>query len=118
VDYRRGCEGSAERKEEMIAAGPTGVTSDLLQTPGMVGLRELTNIMNDNIYGEKVPEDCKSSTTIPIYKGKGDAMECGKYRGVRLLGHGMKVYGYVLEKRIRDCHVRLTIRCTSIALIP
>jgi len=51
--------------------------------------------MNDNIYGEKIPEDWKSSTTIPIipedwkssttitiYKGKGNAMECGKYRGV------------------------------------
>jgi len=31
-----------------------------------------------------------------IYKGKGDAMACGKYRGVRLLEHGMKVYEYVL----------------------
>jgi len=29
-------------------------------------------------------------------------MECGKYRGVRLLEHGMKVYEYVLEKRMRD----------------
>jgi len=29
-------------------------------------------------------------------------MECGKYRGVRLLEHGRKVYEYILEKRIRD----------------
>jgi len=36
--------------------------------------------MNDKMYGEKIPEDWKSSTTIPIYKGKGKAMECGKYR--------------------------------------
>ena len=28
-------------------------------------------------------------------------MECGNYRGVRLLDHGMKVYEYVLEKRLR-----------------
>jgi len=54
------------------------------------------------IYGEKIPEDWKSSTTKPIYKGKGDAMECGKYRWVRLLEHGKKVYEYVLEKRMRD----------------
>jgi len=51
---------------------------------------------------ERNTEDWKGSTTIPIYKGKGDAMECGKYRGVRLLEHGMKVYEYVLEKRRRD----------------
>jgi len=68
----------------------------------MVGLPEFTNIMNDKIYGEKFPEDWKNSTTIPIHKGKGNGMECGKYRGVRLLEHGKKVYEYVLEKRMRD----------------
>jgi len=54
------------------------------------------------MYGESIPEDWKSSTTIPIYKGKGDAMDCGKYRRVRLLEHSMKVYEYVLEKIMRD----------------
>ena len=28
---------------------------------------------------------------IPIYKGKGDPMECGSYRAIKLLEHGMKV---------------------------
>jgi len=59
------------------AAGPTGVTIDLLQATGMVGLRELTNIMNDKIYEEKIHKGRKSSTTIPIFNGKIDAMECG-----------------------------------------
>jgi len=31
-------------------AGPTGVTIDLFQAAEKVGLRELTNIMNDKIY--------------------------------------------------------------------
>jgi len=56
----------------------------------------------NKIYGVKIHEDWKSSTTISIYNGKGDAMECGKYRGVRLLEHGMKVYEYILEKKMRD----------------
>ena len=29
-------------------------------------------------------------------------MDCGNYRGVRLLEHGMKVYEYVLERRLRE----------------
>jgi len=41
-------------------AGLTGVTIDLLQA---AGLRELTNIINDNIYGENIPEYWKSSTS-------------------------------------------------------
>jgi len=39
-----------EITEEEVKAAlegiPTGVTSDLLQAAGMVGLRDLTNIMN------------------------------------------------------------------------
>ncbi len=38
------------------------------------------------------------SYTIPIYKGKGAALLCGKYRGVRLLEHGMKLWEKILER--------------------
>ena len=38
-----------------------------------------------------IPEDWKSSVVLPIYKGKGDPMECGSYRGIKLLEHAMKV---------------------------
>ena len=34
-------------------------------------------------------------------KGKGDAIECGKYRGIRLLEHAMKLFEKVLEERLR-----------------
>ena len=66
-----------------------------------MGIRQLRKIFNDLQEGEEIPEDWKGSITIPIYKGKGDAMDCGIYRGVRLLEHGMKVYKYVLEKKLR-----------------
>ncbi len=33
---------------------------------------------------------------------------CGKYRGVRLLEHGMKLWEKILERRLRDtCIVRI-----------
>ena len=38
-----------------------------------------------------IPEDWKSSVILPIYKGKGDPMECGSYRRIKLLEHAMKV---------------------------
>ena len=39
---------------------------------------------------------------LPIYKGKGDPMECGSYRGIRLLEHAMKVVERIFEYRIRQ----------------
>ena len=38
---------------------------------------------------------------MPVFKGKGDAMNCGAYRGVKLLEHVMKIVEKVLEKRTR-----------------
>jgi len=47
-----------------------------------------------------IPEDWKSSVVLRIYKGKGDPMECGSYRGIKLLEHAMKVGERIFEDRI------------------
>jgi len=47
-----------------------------------------------------IPEDWKSSVVLSIYKGKGDPMECGSYRGIKLLEHAMKVVERIFEDRI------------------
>ena len=36
-----------------------------------------------------------------MYKGKGNVLECGNYRTIKLLEHGMKVVERVFEKRLR-----------------
>ena len=46
------------------------------------------------------------SVVVPIFKGKGDAMSCGAYRGVKLLEHAMKIVEKVLERRLR-CMVKV-----------
>ena len=42
------------------------------------------------------------SELVPIYKGKGDVLECGSSQGIKLLEHGMKVAERVLERRLRQ----------------
>ena len=49
-----------------------------------------------------IPEDWKSSVVLPIYKGKGDLMECGSYRGIKLLEYAMKVVARIFDHRIRQ----------------
>ena len=48
-----------------------------------------------------MPREWELSTLIPIYKDKGDPMECGSYRAIKLLGHGIKLLERVLERRLR-----------------
>jgi len=47
-----------------------------------------------------IPDDWKSSVELPIYNGKGDPVECGSYRGIKLLEHAMKVREKIFEHRI------------------
>ena len=49
-----------------------------------------------------IPEDWKSNVILPIYKGKGDPMERGSYRGIKLFEHAMKVVERIFENRIRQ----------------
>jgi len=52
-----------------------------------------------------MPEEWEDSITVPIFKGKGDALVCGKYRGIRLLEHGM-IWEKVLERRLKSlCNI-------------
>ena len=52
--------------------------------------------------GKGIPADWAMSVVVPIFKGKGDAMSCGSYRGVKLLEHAMKIVERVMEKRLRQ----------------
>ena len=38
---------------------------------------------------------------VNLYKGKGDALDRGNYRGLKLTYHVMKLVEHVLERRIR-----------------
>ena len=67
------------------AAGPSGLTSDMLKYVGRTGVLELLRVFQKILRNGTVPREWCDSLTIPLYKGKGDALQCGKYRGLRLL---------------------------------
>jgi hypothetical protein len=83
------------------ASGPSGVVSEMLEAAGGVGIRWLTDLFNKIILDGKMPSDWALSWMVSVYKGKGDALDCGSYRGIKLLEHAMKVFERVVEKRLR-----------------
>ena len=50
----------------------------------------------------EIPSDWRKSWLVCVYKGKGDALDCGSYRGIKLLDQVMKVFERVLEMRLRN----------------
>ena len=74
---------------EMIkAAGDTGATM----------IRDLaTAIIRDG----KVPTDWEESFIVCLYKGKGDALDRGNYRGLKLTEQAMKILERIVDGLIR-----------------
>ena len=84
------------------AGGPSGVVADMLKAAGDEGTRWMTELCNAVIKEGKIPTDWSRSWLVNVYKGKGDALECGSYRGIKLVEHAMKVLERVIERRVRN----------------
>ena len=83
------------------AAGPSGVVAEMLKAAGEAGTRWVTDVCNSIVREGKMPEEWCKSWMVNVYKGKGDALECGSYRGIRLLEHTLKIFERVVEARVR-----------------
>ena len=83
------------------AAGPSGVVSDMLKAAGDAGIVWVTDVCNAVVRDGRIPEDWCKSWMVNVYKGKGNALECGSYRGIKLLEHVMKILERVVEARVR-----------------
>ena len=84
------------------ATGVSEISAEHIKASGVVGVRVITEIANRILNGQGVPDDWTQSVLVPLYKGKGDVRDCGAYRGVKLLEHGMKVVERVFVRRLRQ----------------
>ena len=83
------------------AGGPTGLVAEMIQAAGEDRIKWLRSVCNQALKEGVVPDDWKKSVLVPVFKGKGDAMDCGAYRGLKILEHAMKIYERMLETRLK-----------------
>ena len=96
-------EGPVERvsREEVViaiwemkvgkAAGPSKLSVELIVASGEIGIGAMVELCQGVLDGRGMPDDWAQSIVVLIFKGKGDAMSCMAYRGVKLLEHAMKI---------------------------
>jgi len=80
----------------------SGLVEEMIQATGDIGTQCILNLCNGTVKEGCIPEDWKSSVVLPIYKGKGDPMECVSDRGIKLLEHAIKMVERIFEHRIRQ----------------
>ena len=74
----------------------------MIRAGGDVAAEQIALLANAIIQEERIPDDWNLSYIINCYKGKGDALERGNYRGLKLLDQVLKVIERVLETLIRQ----------------
>ena len=84
------------------AGEPTGLVAEMLQAAGEDGIKWLRSVCNQALKEGVVPDDWKKSMLVPVFKDKGDAMDCGAYRGLKMLEHAMKIWERLLETRFDE----------------
>jgi len=80
----------------------SGLVTEMKQATGDIRTQWILDLCNGIVKESCIPEEWKSSLVLPIYKRKDDPMECGSYRGIKLLEHAMKVVEMIFEDRIRQ----------------
>ena len=73
------------------AAGPSKVSAETIVTSGEIRIGVMVELCQGVLDGRGMPDDWVLSVVVPIFKGKGDAMNCMAYRGVKLLEHSVKI---------------------------
>jgi len=89
-----------KRMKKHKAPGLSWLAAEMIQAAGDIGTQWILDLCIGIVKDGYIPEDWKSSLVLPIYKGKGDPMECGSYSGTKLFEHAMKVVERIFEHRI------------------
>ena len=71
------------------ASGPAHIPIELGKLLGAEGVDYLLQTMNV-VLVEGMPQSWRKSEISPLYKGKGSVLECGNYRGIKLMAHTME----------------------------
>ena len=84
------------------SAGPSGIEVETLKAAGSKGIDFWRELIISVVKHGKIPEDWEISFILNLYKGKGDALNNGNYRGLKLTEHEMKVMERIVDGMIRD----------------
>ena len=84
------------------APGPSGIVVEMIRAAGDIGPSMIRDLAAAIICDGKIPSDWEQSFIVCLYKGKGDSLERGNYRGFKLTEQVMKVLERIVDGLIRQ----------------
>ena len=83
------------------APGIDEMRVEMVMAAGKSGISWTKRLLNTCMRQVKVPEEWRTRLIVSIWKRNGDVQDPGKYRGITLLSHVMKLLERILDGRIR-----------------
>ena len=74
------------------------MNAKMIVATAIIGVEVMVKLCQHVLDGKGIPDEWKTSVVVPIYKENGNVINCGSYRGIKLLEHVMKIVEKVLEK--------------------
>ena len=68
---------ATNKKKSGKAAGPKEVNMDMIIASGNFAVGVIKKLCQRVLDGKGMPEKWKTRDVVPIFKGKGDVMDCG-----------------------------------------
>ena len=88
-------EAEVKTKLDKVAAnkarGPDDLSVEAIKLLKDTGKKWITSCFR-KVMSDGIRKDWGKSKITPIYKQKGDSLDCGNYRGIKLLSHSLKVW--------------------------
>ena len=83
------------------ACGPDDLSIEAIMVVAEIKPELLTYILQ-RIMTYGIPYSWKKNKFIPIFKNKGDILECNNYSGIKLMSLSMKLWERMIEARLRE----------------
>ena len=87
------------------ATGPDDIPVEAWRVLGHAGVKILleiyTTITTITTISERMLDEWRDSTLIPIFKNKGDIQDCGNYRGIKMMPYTLKLWERIIDGRLR-----------------
>ena len=84
------------------AAGISDIVAKMVKASGDTGIEFITSLANQIMKDVVIPLDWQSSVIVNCFNRKGDALERGNYRGLKLVDQVMKVIERVIDKLLSE----------------
>ena len=81
--------------------GIDNIPAELYKKGGGVLLNKIHSLIKGIWREEKMPTDWTKNIIVPIYKNRGDKLQCKNYRGISLLRTGYKISTTVINSRLK-----------------